>query len=112
MQYVPLGRTGAKVSRLALGTMNFGRHTDEATSHLMMDAALAADLGVTPTALALGWLLAQPGVTAPVVGPRTLDQLTGSLPALDVTIDEETGGALDKLFPGPGGAAPDAYTWS
>jgi NDP-hexose C3-ketoreductase / dTDP-4-oxo-2-deoxy-alpha-D-pentos-2-ene 2,3-reductase len=73
--------------------------------------ALAADLGVTPTSLALGWLLAQPGVTAPVIGPRTVDQLTGSLPALDVTIDEDTGAALDKLFPGPGGEAPDAYTW-
>ena len=74
--------------------------------------ALAADLGVTPTALALGWLLAQPGVTAPIVGPRTLEQLTGSLAALDVRIDDATGATLDKLFPGPGGEAPDAYTWS
>jgi len=74
--------------------------------------ALAAELGVTPTALALGWLLAQPGVTAPVIGPRTAAQLTGSLAALDVTLDDELRDALDKLFPGPGGEAPDAYTWS
>jgi aryl-alcohol dehydrogenase-like predicted oxidoreductase len=74
--------------------------------------ALAAHLGVTPTALALAWLLSRPGVTAPVLGPRTLDQLTGSLPALDITIDGPTSSTLDKLFPGPGGEAPDAYTWS
>ena len=74
--------------------------------------ALAADLDVTPTALALGWLLSRPGVTAPVLGPRTLEQLTGSFPALDITIDEQTSSKLDDLFPGPGGEAPDAYTWS
>ena len=74
--------------------------------------ALAGELDVTPTALALAWLLSRPGVTAPVLGPRTLDQLTGSLPALDVTLDDETADTLDQLFPGPGGEAPDAYTWS
>jgi NDP-hexose C3-ketoreductase / dTDP-4-oxo-2-deoxy-alpha-D-pentos-2-ene 2,3-reductase len=73
---------------------------------------LAAELDVTPTALALAWLLSRPGVAAPVLGPRTLEQLTGSFPALDVMIDERTSGRLDELFPGPGGGAPDAYTWS
>jgi aryl-alcohol dehydrogenase-like predicted oxidoreductase len=73
---------------------------------------LAGDLNATPTALALAWLLSRPGVTAPVLGPRTLDQLTGSLPALDITIDDQTSSRLDELFPGPGGEAPDAYTWS
>jgi NDP-hexose C3-ketoreductase / dTDP-4-oxo-2-deoxy-alpha-D-pentos-2-ene 2,3-reductase len=73
---------------------------------------LAAELGVTPAALALGWLLSRPGVTAPVLGPRTVDQLTGALPALDLTLDDQTHDTLDKLFPGPGGEAPDAYTWS
>ena len=71
---------------------------------------LAAELDVTPTALALAWLLSRPGVTAPVLGPRTLDQLTGSFPALDVTLEPQTLARLDKLFPGPG-EAPDAYTW-
>ena len=49
---------------------------------------------------------------APVLGPRTLEQLTGSFPALDVTIDEQVDRALDDLIPGPGGEAPDAYTGS
>jgi NDP-hexose 2,3-enoyl reductase len=73
---------------------------------------LAGELDTSPTALALAWLLSRPGVTAPVLGPRTLDQLTGSLPALDITVDDQTSSKLDELFPGPGGEAPDAYTWS
>jgi len=71
---------------------------------------LAAELGLPPTDLALAWLLSRPGVTAPVLGPRTLEQLTGSLPALDVTLEPQTLARLDQLFPGPG-EAPDAYTW-
>ena len=74
--------------------------------------ALAAELGVTPTVLALAWLLQRPAVTAPVLGPRTLDQLTGSYAAFDLTLDERTTDRLDELFPGPGGPAPEAYTWS
>jgi NDP-hexose 2,3-enoyl reductase len=73
---------------------------------------LAAGLELTPTVLALAWLLSRPGVTAPVLGPRTLKQLAGSLPALDVTLDPGTLAELDELFPGPGGEAPDAYTWA
>ena len=81
-------------------------------SSLEQYEALANELDATPTALALAWLLSRPGVTAPVLGPRTLDQLTGSLPALEVTLDDQTNSRLDALFPGPGGEAPDAYTWS
>ena len=66
---------------------------------------------LAPSTLALAWLLSRPGVTAPVVGPRTLEQLTGALPALDVELSQETETRLDELFPGPGGEAPDAYTW-
>lgn len=73
--------------------------------------ALASDLGVAPTVLALGWLLGRPGVTAPVIGPRTLEQFTGALPALDLHLEDEANDKLDKLFPGPGGEAPDAYSW-
>jgi len=71
---------------------------------------LAAELDLTPTVLALAWLLSRPGVTAPVLGPRTLDQLTGSFPALDVTVGSPTLARLDELFPGPG-EAPESYTW-
>ena len=45
-----------------------------------------------------------------MLGPRTLDQLTASFPALDVTLEPRTLARLDELFPGPG-QVPDAYTW-
>jgi len=46
-----------------------------------------------------------------VLGPRTLEHLTGSLPAVDLSISNEISARLDALFPGPGGPAPEAYTW-
>lgn len=72
---------------------------------------LAAERRVAPGALALAWLLSRPGVTAPVVGPRTEDQLASAVAALDVTVDADLTARLDELFPGPGGQAPEAYTW-
>jgi NDP-hexose 2,3-enoyl reductase len=53
----------------------------------------------------------QPAVTAPIVGPRTLDQFTSAVGALGVGLDEAALGRLDEIFPGPGGAAPEAYAW-
>ena len=70
--------------------------------------AFCAGLGEDPAVVALAWLLHQPAVTAPIVGPRTLSQLTGALRALEVTLDEKALGRLDEIFPGPGGAAPEA----
>jgi aryl-alcohol dehydrogenase-like predicted oxidoreductase len=76
---------------------------------------LAAELGVDPADLGIAWLLHQEGVTAPIVGPRTMAQLEGSLRALDIKLDADTLAKLDDLFPppGPNGAkpAPEAYAW-
>jgi aryl-alcohol dehydrogenase-like predicted oxidoreductase len=54
MEYTQLGRTGLKVSRLVLGTMNFGPHTDEAESHTILDAALDAGVNYLDTANTYG----------------------------------------------------------
>jgi aryl-alcohol dehydrogenase-like predicted oxidoreductase len=69
------------------------------------------DLGEKPADVALAWLLAQPVVTAPIIGPRTEEQLTGALRALEIKLDGEAMKKLDEIFPGPGGAAPEAYAW-
>jgi aryl-alcohol dehydrogenase-like predicted oxidoreductase len=61
--------------------------------------------------VALAWLLANPVVTAPIIGPRTMEQLTGSLRALEIKLDDVALKKLDEIFPGPGGAAPEAYAW-
>jgi len=72
---------------------------------------LCAELGEHPSDVALAWLLAQPGVTAPIIGPRTIEQLDGAMGALDVRLDAGVLAELDRIFPGPGGPAPEAYAW-
>ena len=64
------------------------------------------ELGEQPADVALAWLLHNPVVTAPIIGPRTNDQFTGSLRALEIKLDEATLKKLDEIFPGPGGEAP------
>lgn len=73
--------------------------------------ALCRQLGESPADVALAWLLANPVVTGPIIGPRTLDQLTASLRALDIQLDAATLKTLDTLWPGPGGESPEAYAW-
>ena len=74
--------------------------------------ALCAELGEPPAAVALAWLLHQDGVTCPIIGPRTIDQFDGaSLRALDVELDADVLARIDTIFPGPGGTAPEAYSW-
>lgn len=73
--------------------------------------ALCKELGEQPADVALAWLLANPAVTAPIIGPRTMEQLTGSLRALEVKLESETLAKLDGIWPGPGGEAPEAYAW-
>jgi NDP-hexose 2,3-enoyl reductase len=68
-------------------------------------------IGALPADVALAWLLHQPAVTAPIIGPRTVEQLDAALGALKVTLDEAALARLDELFPGPGGTAPEAYAW-
>jgi len=73
--------------------------------------AFCEELGHEPADVGIAWLLAQPAVTAPIVGPRTAEQLDGSLRALEIALDEEALSRLDEIFPGPGGTAPEAYAW-
>ncbi len=72
---------------------------------------LCAELGEQPANVALAWLLHQKGVTSPILGPRTLEQLNGSMRALSLTLKFDTLKRLDEIFPGPGGPAPEAYAW-
>ncbi len=73
--------------------------------------AFCKELGEKPADVALAWLLANPAVTAPIIGPRMLDQLTGSLRALEIKLDADAMKKLDEIWPGPGGEAPEAYAW-
>jgi aryl-alcohol dehydrogenase-like predicted oxidoreductase len=80
-------------------------------------------IGEKPADVALAWTLHHPAVTAPIIGPRTMDQLTGSLRAMEIKLSDDQLKQLDKIFPGPKGptetgvsdwkmqAAPEAYAW-
>ena len=72
---------------------------------------LCQELGERPADVALAWLLHQPAVTAPIIGPRTLEQLVETMRVMNLTLGKETLKQLDDLFPGPGGPAPEAYAW-
>jgi aryl-alcohol dehydrogenase-like predicted oxidoreductase len=73
--------------------------------------SLCKELGEAPADVALAWLLHNPVVTAPIIGPRTLEQLHGNLKSLEVKLSEEVMKRLDEIWPGPGGEAPEAYAW-
>lgn len=73
--------------------------------------AFCAEMGEQPADVALAWLLHQKGVTAPIIGPRTMAQLTGSARALEIRLGEAELAKLDEIWPGPGGPAPEAYAW-
>ena len=76
---------------------------------------LCADLGHSPANVALAWLLTRPAVTAPIIGPRTLEQLTDAVEVPELDLATETLDKLDELFPAPfpngSKPAPEAYAW-
>jgi aryl-alcohol dehydrogenase-like predicted oxidoreductase len=66
--------------------------------------------GLEPGDVALAWLLAQPGVTGPIVGPRTQEQLDSALRAVELKLSEEFLASLDEIFPGTG-PSPESFAW-
>jgi aryl-alcohol dehydrogenase-like predicted oxidoreductase len=103
----------------ALGRNQTGRRAEEdvrkeiETHRAKLEAyeQLCGKLNAAPATVALAWLLHQPAVTAPIIGPRTMEQLTSAMQCLELTLTPETLKALDAIFPGPGGPAPEAYAW-
>ena len=77
--------------------------------------ALCEEIGEKPADVALAWLLTRPAVTAPIIGPRTIDQLTESLRVPEIVLEDDVLGRLDELFPAPfpkgSKPAPEAYAW-
>ncbi len=71
---------------------------------------LCADLGHHPADVGIAWLLHNKVVTAPIIGPRTMDQLNGSIKAVEIKLTEETLKKLDEIFPGHK-PAPEGYAW-
>jgi aryl-alcohol dehydrogenase-like predicted oxidoreductase len=73
--------------------------------------ALCDRIGERPAHVALAWLLRNTVVTAPIIGPRTVEQLDGTMRALQIELSDETLAELDEIFPDPGGPGPEAWAW-
>jgi aryl-alcohol dehydrogenase-like predicted oxidoreductase len=104
-----LGGILAKADRTR-SVKSLARLSDEDRTKVERYERFAATAGLAPGELALAWLLHRPAVTAPVVGPRTLDHLRGALAALELSLTETQLAELDEIFPGPG-PAPESYAW-
>jgi aryl-alcohol dehydrogenase-like predicted oxidoreductase len=109
------GLLGGVIAKTQQGKRRLeGRAKDTLRTHRKQIKAyedLCAQLGEEPGTVALAWLLHQPAVTGPIIGPRTMEQLDGATRALSVRLSKATLAALDETFPGPGGPAPEAYAW-
>lgn len=99
-------------------TGKVGRRVEQADSldkreqtQLQCYADLCQEIGEKQSDVALAWILQNPAITAPIIGPRTLEQLESTLHVLDIKLTPDVLEKLDEIFPGPGGAAPQAYAW-
>lgn len=102
-----LGKKHDGKRRLADGAVRrLAKHRDAIEKY----ENLAAELGHEPGEIGLAWLLHQPAVTAPIIGPRTQGQLDAAVRALDITLDSDALGRLDAIFPGRK-PAPEDYAW-
>lgn len=93
------------------------RNTDEIVNKLKNNREqiekwenFCEDIGEDPANTALAWLLNQAGITSPIIGPRTLQQLETSQRALEINFNEESLSKLDAIFP-PAGQSPQYYAW-
>jgi NDP-hexose C3-ketoreductase / dTDP-4-oxo-2-deoxy-alpha-D-pentos-2-ene 2,3-reductase len=108
------GLLGGALQKLESGRRTSDESKDEIEKNrakLERYEALCKQLGEPAAAVALAWLLHNPIVTAPIIGPRTVGQLESTLHATEIKLDGDTLRKLDEIFPGPGGEAPKAYAW-
>jgi len=116
---IPWSPLGGGLLGGALKAVSTGRRLDDGFkkdlekhhAKLVKWEALCDKLGEAPASVALAWLLHNPLVTAPIIGPRTVEQLNSAIRATEIKLDEATLKQLDEIFPGPGGEAPNAYSW-
>ncbi len=87
------------------------KEIEEKRNQIEKYQALCKKIGEEPAVVALAWLLHNPAVTAPIIGPRTVEQLENAVRATEIKLDKEILRDLDSIFPGPGGEAPKPYAW-
>lgn len=108
------GLLGGALQKASTGRRANERNQERVEKHrsqLEAYEGLCAELGETPANIGLSWLLHNPVVTAPIIGPRTMQQFDESLRAVEIKLSADVLARLDEIWPGPGGEAPEAYAW-
>ncbi|MFD3871625.1 aldo/keto reductase [Streptomyces sp. NPDC058623] len=103
-------RKAAESGRTASGRSADALNNSTVHGQVQAYEDLLAKHGLEPGEVALAWLLTRPGVTGPIVGPRTPEQLASALRAVELELPEEVLTGLDEIFPGPG-PSPEAFAW-
>ncbi|MFJ5632774.1 aldo/keto reductase [Streptomyces goshikiensis] len=103
-------RKAAESGRTASGRSADALANSSVRAQVQAYEDLLAKHGLEPGEAALAWLLTRPGVTGPIVGPRTPEQLASALRAVELELSEEVLAGLDEIFPGPG-PSPEAFAW-
>lgn len=106
-----LGGVIEKESKGRRSSDNIKKSIEEYSEQLRTYEAFCNELGEDPANVALAWLLSNPAVTAPIIGPRTMNQLETSIKSLEIDFSDEQLVKLTNIWPGPGGEAPEAYAW-
>ena len=106
-----LGGVLEKQSQGRRSSDNIKKKVQEHAAQLRTYEAFCSEIGEEPANVALAWLLNNPTVTAPIIGPRTMEQLDQSLNSLEINFSDEQLVKLTSIWPGPGGEAPEAYAW-
>lgn len=89
---------------------DFVKRVEENRDTLQAYEDLCREIGHPPGEVALAWLMHNPIVSAPIIGPRTIEQLESAVRATEIELDDDVLAKLDEMFPGPG-EAPKAYAW-
>ena len=108
------GMLGGALEKMESGRRaneDFVKRVEENRDKLQAYEDLCRELGHPPAEVALAWLLHNPIVTAPIIGPRTIEQLESAVRAAEIKLEDDILEKLDEIFPGPGGEAPQAYAW-
>lgn len=114
--YTPWSPLGGGLLAGALDAFETGRRSslknivESNYSALERWESLCKKIGYSPSNTALAWLLHNPIVTGPIIGPRTVDQLRNSIDALEIVLSEEVLNEIDSIWPSIG-EAPESYSW-
>ncbi len=89
----------------------FNDASEQRRQQLTAFGDVCRELGESPADVAVAWVAANPDVTSPIIGPRTMARLDSALHAVEISLPDDVMKRLGEIFPGPGGESPEAYAW-